>query len=763
MLEQQSLRSGSLISFQSLVTRRCLRVESSDRISAQGCHPFLLQDRSEKERVSFELVSCSGGETLSLGGQVFVAGADGKLLSCNPRGEVYLESPSEDKTVMKFKRWTLVARGADANGIIRPDIEIFLKSAFGGLLRVSGTERPTEERVNASGSVSDDSAAWSLQPAGRLPLPAWLANRASAGASAFGELAAAQSAWRGSRARARLKFESLREAEAFVLEEVALAFLGAQGQFIVRTGDGGWILEHGEQFDPGFAALIGRALPVPAAVDRLRRFESAFGGPGAGLQFQALAAAVAAIRRDALALAHRVESSLRARELDAQRLLFMLTPAMKVLDPLTRLLAAVEKGDRPPLSVIAAAVQAAPDAESAEAARALFAATGRPLLAMLQRWLRFGRLDDCRNEFFIEERPDEDPRGLTRFRLVPSRLPGHLTGLGPRILAAGAAANVLAAHDPRAAPLSTGSDLLGPAAAEFGSPIPAAAVEAAAMAADRALVKLLVGDMRLAARLESLRRFLLLGAGDFLLHFFDLSEAELRKQSRAVSAEKLSNFLELAVRASSVSADPFREDLSVSLASSPLPDAFDAATGSSNVSDRPASNRRGSDLLQFSLRAPWPLSLLLPPALLAKLGLFSRHLVTMKFCERQLFSAWLAFQEHREVRGKALVVGRWILSKALALSRALIGHATLDVAQPRWVELSRRASSSGEFQQLTDACVEFVESLLRDSLLTDKKFRDGVWTLNMFFHYLAENFKEFLQANFSNDPRVAIVISPDRR
>lgn len=49
--------------------------------------------------------------------------------------------------------------------------------------------------------------------------------------------------------------------------------------------------------------------------------------------------------------------------------------------------------------------------------------------------------------------------------------------------------------------------------------------------------------------------------GDFLVHFMDIARDELRLRPAQISVEKLQSLLELALRTSVCSADPFHEDL----------------------------------------------------------------------------------------------------------------------------------------------------------------------------------------------------------
>lgn len=68
-------------------------------------------------------------------------------------------------------------------------------------------------------------------------------------------------------------------------------------------------------------------------------------------------------------------------------------------------------------------------------------------------------------------------------------------------------------------------------------------------------------------RLQSLKHFFLMDKGDQFIHFIDLAENELKKNIRAISVEKLVNFLDISLKSSSLQGDPYKDDLGCSLTS----------------------------------------------------------------------------------------------------------------------------------------------------------------------------------------------------
>nr|KAJ0191540.1 hypothetical protein LSAT_V11C800423860 [Lactuca sativa] len=69
----------------------------------------------------------------------------------------------------------------------------------------------------------------------------------------------------------------------------------------------------------------------------------------------------------------------------------------------------------------------------------------------------------------------------------------------------------------------------------------------------------------LIGKLRSIKHYLILDQGDFLVHFTDIALDELDKAPNEISVEKLQSLLDLALRSTAAAADPLHEDLSEKL------------------------------------------------------------------------------------------------------------------------------------------------------------------------------------------------------
>ncbi|KAL6008296.1 hypothetical protein ACLOJK_033802 [Asimina triloba] len=89
------------------------------------------------------------------------------------------------------------------------------------------------------------------------------------------------------------------------------------------------------------------------------------------------------------------------------------------------------------------------------------------------------------------------------------------------------------------------------------------------------LLNLIKEKYDLMGKLRSLKRYLLLDQGDFLVHFMDIARDELAKRPEDISVEKLQSLLDLALRSTAAATDPSHEELTCCV--KPIADGNDQA------------------------------------------------------------------------------------------------------------------------------------------------------------------------------------------
>lgn len=188
-------------------------------------------------------------------------------------------------------------------------------------------------------------------------------------------------------------------------------------------------------------------------------------------------------------------------------------------------------------------------------------------LEILERWVYEGLIDDPYGEFFIAENRSLQKESLTqdydakywqqRYSLKDS-IPSFLADVAGTILTTGKYLNVMreCGHNVQVR-VSESSKLRN-----LGSNHQyLECIKAAYDFASGELLNLIREKYDLMGKLRSIKHYLLLDQGDFLVHFMDIAREELTKKVEDVSVEKLQSLLDLALRSTAAAADPCHEDL----------------------------------------------------------------------------------------------------------------------------------------------------------------------------------------------------------
>ncbi len=62
-----------------------------------------------------------------------------------------------------------------------------------------------------------------------------------------------------------------------------------------------------------------------------------------------------------------------------------------------------------------------------------------------------------------------------------------------------------------------------------------------------------------------MKHYFLLDQSDFMVHFMDIAEEELKKDQNSIVLNRLESLLELSLRITSANSDPYKDDLRVKL------------------------------------------------------------------------------------------------------------------------------------------------------------------------------------------------------
>uniref|UniRef100_W5LGC3 Tubulin gamma complex component 3 n=1 Tax=Astyanax mexicanus TaxID=7994 RepID=W5LGC3_ASTMX len=189
-----------------------------------------------------------------------------------------------------------------------------------------------------------------------------------------------------------------------------------------------------------------------------------------------------------------------------------------------------------------------------------------PILNFLYRWIYDGELEDTYHEFFVASDPTVKTDRLwhDKYSLRKSMIPSFITmDQARKVLLIGKSINFLhqVCHD------RTPPGKILPASKSTDSPKDAAElftdlegafqskIDAAYFETSKYLLDVLNKNYQLLDHLQAMRRYLLLGQGDFIRHLMDLLKPELARAATTLYQHNLTGILETAVRATNAQFD----------------------------------------------------------------------------------------------------------------------------------------------------------------------------------------------------------------
>ncbi|XP_015219935.1 gamma-tubulin complex component 3 [Lepisosteus oculatus] len=189
-----------------------------------------------------------------------------------------------------------------------------------------------------------------------------------------------------------------------------------------------------------------------------------------------------------------------------------------------------------------------------------------PILNFLYRWIYDGELEDTYHEFFVASDPTVKTDRLwhDKYTLRKSMIPSFITmDQARKVLLTGKSINFLhqVCHD------RTTPGKITPAAKSADSPKDAAElftdlegafqgkIDAAYFETSKYLLDVLNKNYLLLEHMQAMRRYLLLGQGDFIRHLMDLLKPELARPATTLYQHNLTGILETAVRATNAQFD----------------------------------------------------------------------------------------------------------------------------------------------------------------------------------------------------------------
>uniref|UniRef100_A0A0E0KSF5 Gamma-tubulin complex component n=1 Tax=Oryza punctata TaxID=4537 RepID=A0A0E0KSF5_ORYPU len=517
--------------------------------------------------------------------------------------------------------------------------------------------------------------------------------------------------------------------ELLVIDDLLSALVGIEGRYIsikrVRGKEGYVVFQIDSSMDLALQELTRRIFPLCEDFVLVNHFVESRSHFKSGLVNHALAAALRAFLLDYQAMVAQLEHQFRLGRLSVQGLWFFCQRMMSSLNALTVL---VEKAisnntsGSATLNLLQSQAKAmAGDSAVRSLLEKMTECASAAYLRMLERWVYEGVIDDPYGEFFIAENKSLQKESLTqdydakywhqRYSLKDG-IPSFLTNVAATILTTGKYLNVMRECEYTVqVPLSESSKLMG-----FGSNHQyLECIKSAYDFASGELLTLMKDKYDLIGKLRSLKRYLLLDQGDFLVHFMDIAREELTKKPEEISVEKLQSLVDIALRSTAAASDPSHEDLTCCVERSSLLKKLstlkdlDCAYPSdklaaADVDQAMPLSVTGLETFCLSYKVQWPLSLVISRKALTKYQLIFRLLFHCKHGFRSV-----------KILGTPVLRSSILCRSMLKFVNSLLHYLTFEVLEPNWHlmhdRLQTARSIDEKIEKLKALCLQYATSI----------------------------------------------------
>lgn len=527
--------------------------------------------------------------------------------------------------------------------------------------------------------------------------------------------------------------------ELIVIDDLLSALVGIEGRYIsikrFRGKEFDVTFQIDASMDLALQELAKRIFPLCESFLLINQFVESRSQFKTGLVNHAFAAALRAFLLDYQAMVAQLEHQFRLGRLSIQGLWFYCQPMMGSMLALSTVIHKASANNFMGSAVLNLLQSQAKAMAGDNAVRSLLEkmtqCASSAYLGILERWVYEGVIDDPYGEFFIAENKSLQKESLTqdydakywgqRYSLKEG-IPSFLANAAGTILTTGKYLNVMreCGHNVQV-PASEDSKFIS-----FGSNHHyLECIKAAYEFSSTELLNLIKEKYDLLGKLRSIKHYLLLDQGDFLVHFMDIARDELAKRLDDISVEKLQSLLDLALRTTAAAADPCHEDLTCCVERSSLLKRLGTlkaleirSLADSNDLEEPVSIS-GLETFSLSYKVQWPLSIVISRKALTKYQLIFRFLFHCKHVNRQLCGAWQLHQGVRAInmRGTAIPRSSLLCRSMLKFINSLLHYLTFEVLEPNWHVMHNRLQTAKSIDEVIQFHDFFLDKCLRECLL----------------------------------------------
>lgn len=528
--------------------------------------------------------------------------------------------------------------------------------------------------------------------------------------------------------------------ELIVIDDVLSALVGIEGRYVsirkVHGKDHSLTFHVDASMDLALQESVKRIFPLCESYLLINQFVELRSQFKTGLVNHAFAAALRALLLDYQTMVAQLEHQFRMGKLSVQGLWFYCQPMIGSMQALSMVIKKAIADNVIGSGVLNLLQSQAKVMAGDHVVRSLLEkmlhCASQAYLGILERWVYEGLIDDPYGEFFIAENKSLQKESLTadydtqywqqRYSLKDD-IPSFLANAAETILTTGKYLNVMreCGHNIQV-PVAENSKLT-----TVGSNHRyLECIKSAYDFASGELLNLIKQKYDLMGKLRSIKHYLLLDQGDFLVHFMDIAREELIKKPDEISIEKLQSLLDLALRSTAAVADPYHEDLTCCVERTTLLKRLGAlkdlqmsqAIDEICNLEEPVSIT-GLETFSLSVKVHWPLSLVISKKALTKYQLIFRLLFHCKHVNRQLCSAWQLHQGLRrlDMQGIAISVSSLLCRNMLKFINSLLHYLTFEVIEPNWHRMHSKLQTAKSIDQVIEYHDFFLKKCLRECLL----------------------------------------------
>ncbi|KAI5678901.1 hypothetical protein M9H77_09851 [Catharanthus roseus] len=542
--------------------------------------------------------------------------------------------------------------------------------------------------------------------------------------------------------------------ELIVIDDLLSALVGIEGRYISIKMVQGKEDSISFQVDPSMDLTLQdsakRVFPLCESYLLINQFVESRSQFKTGLVNHAFAAALRALLLDYQAMVAQLEHQFRLGRLSVQGLWFYCQPMMGTMQALSTVVKKVSAHNFVGSAVLNLLQSQAKAMAGDHVVRSLLEkmtqCANTAYLRILERWVYEGVIDDPYGEFFIAENKSLQKESLTqdydakywqqRYSLKDD-IPSFLANAAETILTTGKYLNVMreCGHNIQV-PAAENSKLTSVGSNHHYLEC----IKAAYDYSSGELLNLIKEKYDLTAKLRSIKHYLLLDQGDFLVHFMDIAREELTKKPEDISVEKLQSLLDLALRTTAAAADPCSEDLRCCVEKTTLLKRLntlkdlDTTQPVSDTSEleEPVSIT-GLETFSLGYKVQWPLSLVISRKALTKYQLIFRFLFHCKHVNRQLCAAWQVHQGARrlDMQGIAISVSSLLCRSMLRFINSFVHYLTFEVLEPNWHVMHNRLQTAKSIDEVIQYHDFFLEKCLRECLLLSPRLLKKVERLKL--------------------------------